>query len=80
MRMNAKLELLFLDIVNKVIPAISQPLNRRAKWWGGGGGVEICMIPGRCKLPLRCLRNNLISLVSCSSQLDELTNVSAARR
>ena len=68
MRMNAKLELLFLDMVNKVIPAISPSLNRRQKWWGGGGGGKICMIPGRCKLPLRSLRNNLISLVSCSSQ------------
>ena len=68
MRMNAKLELLFLDMVNKAIPAISPSLNRRQKWWGGGGGGEICMIPGRCKLPLSCLRNNIISLVSCSSQ------------
>ena len=38
MRMNAKLELLFLDMVNKVIPAISPSLNRREKWWEGGGG------------------------------------------
>ena len=40
MRMNAKLELLFLDMVNKAIPAISPSLNRRQKWWGGGGGVK----------------------------------------
>ena len=37
MRMNAKLELLFLDMVNKMIPAINTSLNLGDNWGEGGG-------------------------------------------